>query len=170
MSLKHRLQQQLIQARQYSEQLLGAFHTPEQWTHQVHARANHALWFAGHMGVTDNFVLSLIAPNHAQVLPLLQDRFGMGSTPSARASDYPPVSEVLDYMRNRRKALIDLLESMSDAELNQPTPKGAPGFMPDVASCFQMIAWHEGLHSGQLSVAHRALGNPPVMAPPPAAQ
>src|ERR1051325_832547 len=41
--LKPRLEKQLKQARELSEGLLSAFETPEQWTHQVHTAANHAL-------------------------------------------------------------------------------------------------------------------------------
>ena len=58
-------QRQLATARETSERYLEDFKTPEQWTYQVHDKANHALWFAGHMGQTDNFLISLIAPEKA---------------------------------------------------------------------------------------------------------
>ena len=38
----------------------------------------------------------------------------------------------------------------------------------DVAGVFLLCAWHEGLHAGQVSVARRSLGQPPVMQGPPA--
>lgn len=67
MSQKQRLQRQLEQARQLSEKLLADFHSPAEWTHQVHPAANHALSvLVGHMANTDNFFLSILAPTQAQ--------------------------------------------------------------------------------------------------------
>ena len=162
MSLKKRLQNQLKQSRGFSDGLLASFTTPEQWTHQVHPAANHALWFAGHIGVVDNSMIRMLAPDRADKRAEYQEKFGMGSTPSANPEDYPPVAEVLDYMRERRQTLVEILDSLSDGDFDKPTPKGAPDFLPDVGSVFQLVAWHEGLHSGQVTVARRALGNKPM--------
>ncbi len=163
MSLKQRLREQLERSRDFSERLLAAFHTPAEWLHQVHPRANHPLWFAGHMGVVDDFMLSLVAPERALARADFQERFGMGSQPSADPNDYPPVDQVLAFMRERRQALLAALDSLDESQLNHPTPKGAPSFLPDYASAFQTAAWHEGLHTGQMTVVHRALGNPPLV-------
>ncbi|MBX3411272.1 MAG: DinB family protein [Pirellulales bacterium] len=169
MSLKDRLRRQLEQTRAYSERLLAAFHTPEQWTHQVHERANHALWFAGHMGVTDNFFISLVDPSLAREQEDFPAKFGIGSQPTSNPADYPASGEVLTYMRDRRGTFLALLDRMSDEELARPMPAGTPDFLPDVGSVFQAAAWHEGLHVGQVTVAHRALGHDPfVLAPPKA--
>lgn len=162
---KSRLRQQLEQAREYSENLLAAFATPEQWLHQVHPRANHPLWFAGHMAVTDNFLISLIDRSATRDLAGYAERFGIGSEPSPRGEDYPPVPEVLSVMRERREALLGLLDRLSEEDLGRGTPKGAPDFIPDVGTAFQTAAWHEGLHSGQVAVAHRALGHSPLFRP-----
>ena len=162
MSTKKRLQSQLQHARGYSEGLLSSFEKPEDWTHQVHPSANHALWFAGHMGVVDNSMIRLLASEKSEKREGFQEKFGMGSQPSGRPDDYPPVAEVLDYMRERRSALLELLESLDEEDFAKPTPEGTPSFLPDVVSVFELVSWHEGLHSGQVSVASRALGNVPV--------
>src|SRR5262245_59783370 len=112
MSLQNRLLRQLRAARQTSEGFLADFKTNEQWVKQVHDCANHALWFAGHMGHTDNFFISIIAPERAKTDPRFAARFGVGSQPTTNLSDYPPVSEVLEYMRDRRRVLLDLLEGL----------------------------------------------------------
>lgn len=161
--MKSRLREQLLRARDFSERLLSAFHAPAEWLHQVHPRANHPLWFAGHMGVVDDFMISLVAPDRSRPRAEFQERFGMGSQPSADAESYPPVDEVLAYMRERRATLLDILDLLDEDQLNHPTPKGAPSFLPDYASAFQTAAWHEGLHTGQVTVVHRALGNPPLV-------
>lgn len=163
MSVKERLRRQLVTARKASEGMLAAFTEPEQWLFQVHPTANHALWFAGHMGVADNFFLSIVAPQHVRADETLAKAYGKGSRPSADPADNPPVRRVLDYMRDRRQALLASLEEMSEADLAKDSPVGRPDFFTDLASVFELAVWHEGLHSGQLSIARRALGNAPLM-------
>jgi hypothetical protein len=163
MSLKQRLHRQLQSARQLTEGLLATFKTPEQWTHQLCPSANHPLWCAGHMAVSDNFFLSLIDKSQVRGIDGFKERFDVGSRPTSNSSDYPPPAEVLAQMRERRQALLDALERLSEEDLSKPTPPGAPDFLPDYASVFELAIWHEGLHSGQISVVRKALGMPPLM-------
>jgi uncharacterized damage-inducible protein DinB len=163
MSQKDRLQRQLVRVRQNSERLLADFRTPDEWTFQVHPNCNHALWFAGHMATSDNFFLSLVAPDKARQLPEFQAKFGMGSQPTSQPAEYPAPESVLQTMRERRQALLESLERMSDEDLARKTPSGAPDFLPDFASVFELAIWHEGQHSGQVSVARRALGHKPLV-------
>jgi uncharacterized damage-inducible protein DinB len=162
MGQKQRLQRQLVNMRQMSERLLDDFKTPEQWTFQVHPACNHALWFAGHMATSDNFFLSLVAPDKTRPLPDFQANFGMGSQPTSDPAAYPTPESVQATMHERRQALLSALEVMSDDDLAKKTPDGAPEFLPDVASVFELAVWHEGQHRGQLSVARRALGHKPL--------
>ena len=39
--------------------------------------------------------------------------------------------------------------------------------LPDFAAVFETAIWHEGLHCGQITVARRALGFPPLVDAPP---
>jgi hypothetical protein len=89
----------------------------------------------------------------------------MGSKPSPNPNDYPPPEEVLRVMRDRRGAVLAVLDSLKEDDLSKPLPKGAPDFFKDrdMASVFELMVWHEGIHSGQLSIARRALGNQPLM-------
>jgi hypothetical protein len=162
MSLKDRLCRQLHSTRQLSESLLAAFQTPAEWVHQVHPGCNHALWFAGHMANTDNFLLSLVAPQKSVQLEDYGARFGMGSQPVNRPEEYPPPEHVRETMRERRRTLMQVLEKLTDEELSRPTPSGSPDFLPDFASVFEMANWHEAMHAGQLSVTRRALGHKPL--------
>ena len=168
MSQSARLRTQLENVREMSEGFLQSFETPEQWTHQVDPSANHALWFAGHMGIADNYFISTLDPDKAQDAAGYSEIFGMGSQPTSDIEAYPPVDEVLVYMRGRRKVLLEILSGMSDEALAQPTPEGAPDMWPDMASIFEMAIWHEALHAGQVSVARRSLGNHPLFGSQPA--
>lgn len=165
MSAKQRLMKQLEAARDYSHRLLADFRTPEQWTHQVHPNANHALWFAGHMAVSDNFFISKVAPEKTLHKPEFEAAFGTGSQPTGNPADYPSPGSVLDYMNERRATLLSMLDALNDADLEKPLDKGSPDFLPDVGSVFETAVWHEGLHSGQLSICRRAMGYQPVLSP-----
>ncbi|HEX5105779.1 MAG TPA: DinB family protein [Pirellulaceae bacterium] len=162
MGQKERLRRQLVAVRQNSERLLADFRAPEEWTFQVHPSCNHALWFAGHMAISDNFFLSLVAPDRSQPSPEYQAKFGMGSQPTNQPEAYPAPEVVLQAMRERRQALLEALDRLSDADLARKTPAGAPDFLPDVASVFELAIWHEGQHSGQVTVARRVLGHKPL--------
>lgn len=162
MGVKQRLQCQLVRARDYSEGLLASFKSPQEWVHQVHPNANHALWFAGHMATSDNFFLSLLAPDNTDLRQQFQQCFGVGSQPTSNPGDYPSPEDVLAYMRDRRHQLLQVLDALKDEDLSQPLPQGAPDFLTDFASVFELAIWHEGLHSGQVSVARRSLGNAPL--------
>ena len=167
MKLTEWLQNQLRTIRQISEQMLTAFATAEEWTHRVHDKANHALWFAGHMGIVDDFLIRAIAPEKSSSPAGYQDKFGMGSRPTANPADYPPVHDVLAFMRNRREALLEVLAGLEEDDLQKPSPEGMPEFMPDVASLFGSAVWHEALHLGQVTVVRRHLGHPPLADAPP---
>jgi len=162
MQLKDRLQRNLASMRQNSERLLADFKTPEQWTYQVHPACNHALWFAGHMATSDNFFLSLVAPEKTKKLPEFQAKFGMGSQPTNDPAAYPVPDAVLEIMRERRQTLLEVLDRLSEDDLARKTPAGSPDFLPDFGAVFELAIWHEGQHSGQLTVARRALGHKPL--------
>lgn len=162
MSLKQRLQKNLRNMRQMSQRLLADFKTPEQWVFQVHPQCNHALWFAGHMATSDNFFLSLVAPEKARQMPDYQSKFGMGSQPTNDPTVYPPPQSVVETMNERRQTLLSVLDGMSEEDLAKKTAAGAPEFLSDVASVFEMAVWHEGQHNGQLTVARRVMGHKPL--------
>jgi hypothetical protein len=162
MDIKPCLRRHLAKVRQISEAYLAAFHTPEQWTLQVHPEANHPLWFAGHIGMVDNFMIGRLSPEKAASVEAYAKLFGMGSRPSASAAEYPPPEEVVAFMRERRQTLLGIFDSLTEDDMARPTPAGTPDFMPDFASVFEAAAWHEALHAGQVSVARRSLGLPPL--------
>lgn len=163
MQLRSRLVTMIDGARKFSEGLLASFTKPTDWTYQLFPSANHALWFAGHMGTSDDFWLRTVAPDKSKIPEGYNQRFGGGATPTANLADYPPVEEVLAFMRERRAALSAELNAMSNAQLASKLPAGSPEFLTDFSSVFETATWHEGLHAGQLSMTRRALGHPPLM-------
>lgn len=165
MNQRDRLMSQLKQARQVSEGLFASFQKPEDWTYQVHPKANHPLWVAGHLSYADNFFISILEPSRVRPMDGFDKVFGMGSVPTGDPGVYPDPQDVLAYMRERRETLLDILANMPPERLDEPTAEGAPDFMPDVASVFETAIWHEGMHSGQVTVARRGLGHEPLFTP-----
>lgn len=162
-SQAERLRKRLERTRGFSSRLLEDFSTPEEWTMQLHEGGNHAIWFVGHMGTTDNFMISILSPDRDDSREEFTGAFGMGSQPSTEISDSPPIEELLAYMTSRRDTFLEVLDGLDDESLARETPEGTPDFMPDFASVFETAVWHEALHSGQLSVIRRALGHSPVV-------
>ncbi len=160
---RNRLLAQLKHARQLTEALFASFTKPSDWTHQVHPKANHALWVAGHMGTVDNFFISLLDKSQVRSLPGYDKLFGMGSIPTSDPADYPNPDEVLAYMRERRETLLEIMSGISDEGMEASTGDGAPDFIPDVAAVFETAIWHEGMHAGQVTVARRGLGHDPLL-------
>ena len=87
-SQTERLQKRLENTHTFSMRLLEDFNTPEEWTRQLHEGGNHAIWFIGHMGTTDNFMISVLSPKRSESAGELGDKFGMGSQPSSKSTDH----------------------------------------------------------------------------------
>ena len=168
MKLSDRLLRQLKQVRDTSEKLLDAFQSPEDWTYQLAPGTNHALWFAGHMAVSDNFWIGIVAPERANKMEQWETLFGTGSQPTSDPENYPPPAEVLDVMRERRRVLNELLAGRSDKALAKSTPAGSFEMCPDYGSVWELAIWHEALHAGQVTMVRRALGHAPLFSPAPA--
>jgi len=163
MEYQQRLTNRLHDARNFSDRLLEDFTQPNDWVYQMHENGNHALWFVGHMGVTDNFMISLIDPEKVSIPSGYAELFGIGSKPASDLQSYPDVDIIRGFMRQRRETLLALLAELDDPQLGNPTPEGSPEFLPDYASVFETAIWHEGLHSGQVTMLRRSLGFDPVI-------
>lgn len=95
--------------------------------------------------------------------------FWFGSKPVSDVSKYPSSDEVLAYFRQRRETLLQLLDELSDEQLQASAPplgSNTPlAGAPNMGHAFLFAAQHESLHAGQLSVVSRALGQMPLLQP-----
>lgn len=159
----------LILARRLTTDLLEDFNTLHHWLFQVHESANHALWIVGHLGLADNAFILKFRPSMGQEPNGWKNLFWSGSEPMSDPRHYPPIDEVLDYFESRRQTLLQVLKDLSLDELHQPAPppeaQSPIAGAPNIGQVFFFIAYHEGLHTGQLAVARRGLGYPPVYSP-----
>ncbi|MFP6692842.1 MAG: DinB family protein [Pirellulales bacterium] len=167
MHLKLHAQYALQRARGLLEQLLESFKTDDDWFFQVHPQANHATWIVGHLGLADNMFITCFRENLATKPDGWDDLFWFGSQLKENHSVYPPRAELLAYLRDRRERLIDMIVGLTDEELAAPAPDEMSPIAgaPCVGHLLLFAALHENTHIGQLTVAHRGLGNRPLFSP-----
>ncbi len=163
MSRKEFIKEALRFSRGFTNQLLDKFESDGDWTYQAHPKANHALWCAGHLALTDDFFVGMLDPSKATDMSKAQELFGMGSEPVGDASVYPKPAELRKHLNDSHQKLMAILDGMSEEDLDKPTPEGSPDFLPTVESVFRLAVFHEGIHAGQATIANRGLGGEPVV-------
>ncbi len=130
-------------------------------THQPCAAGNHALWIAGHLAQADDYFMTHVGNKPARCTESWGKLFGMGSTPKPDAATYPSLSEIKNSLADNREALLGWFGSMSGEDLNKPLPDDYKSFAADFGMLMTSIAWHEGMHTGQLTVVRKSLSLAP---------
>jgi hypothetical protein len=167
MELRNHARHALAFSRRLSSGLLASFKTPEDWVFQIHPKANHALWIAAHIGMGDNSIVGRFRQDLTKKPDGWNELFWFGSQPRADASVYPAAEEVVSYYHDRRGVLLRVLDELSDETLRSPAPttgeRSPIAGAPSIGHLFIFASQHEAMHSGQLTVAHRALGHAPLL-------
>ena len=167
MSLKQNITYALTSSRKMLDGLVESMGSREDWMHQVHPKANHPLWVVGHLGLADNMFLKKLDPAAGDDKNW-DEEFWFGSEIHGDSDKYPATDEVLAYCRERRAKLLETIDGLSDEFLLSPTPdEGMFADAPNMAQMLLFISYHEGIHCGQFTIAHRSLGNEPMFKPNP---
>ena len=135
-------------------------------TQPTSSGGNHPLWVLGHIvraesDLLDGFILG--KPNR---FPELEGVVSMGTTPSTDASQYPSMDELLGKFEEIRAATLAHLETLTDADLENPShaPEEFGAWFGTIGACFAAMTTHVAFHAGQVADARRAAGRPPLMA------
>lgn len=123
----------------------------------------NAAYIVGHIAYTDDMTLKVLAGKPSKLDDRLGKLFGGGAEPTQTLADYPSQQELVELMADRRDALVAWFSSLSDAELTAPVEGDFAQFGDTRAKLMTSIAWHEGLHTGQLAVIRRQLELPRVL-------
>ncbi|MEL6497166.1 MAG: DinB family protein [Planctomycetota bacterium] len=126
------------------------------------ADGSHAAYIVGHITFTDDTTLNMLAGEPHTLSEPEQKLFGGGATISETLADYPPQSELVEKMHAVRAKLVEYFKGLSPAEIIAPVEGPLAQFGDTRAKLMTSIAWHEGFHSGQISVIRRHLGMPRV--------
>jgi hypothetical protein len=120
----------------------------------------HPLWVLGHLAFVEGLAYEILTgiQNPAGEWAAL---FGQDSTATDNVAEYPPLSEVVArYMQLRRKNL-QLLDSLSEIDLDKRTswqPKGVEEHFATYGKALLTLALHQMAHRGQITDAIRSAG------------
>lgn len=115
----------------------------------------NAAYIAGHIAATDDMTLQMLAGQPAGLTEQETKLFGGGAEPSENPADYPSRERIMELFAERRAAVLAYFKSLSDAELTAPVESPMAQFGDTRAKLMSSLAWHEGMHAGQLTVIRR---------------
>lgn len=125
--------------------------------------ANHIAWQLGHLIHGENFHMNQLAPDSMPPLPEgFSERHTKETAAQNESSDFLSKAEYLELMQQQRAGTLEVLGSLSDEQLMQPSPESMRYFGPTVGSVFSGEAVHWVMHAGQWAIIRRKLGKPPL--------
>ena len=120
----------------------------------------HPLWVLGHLTLVEGMIPAALFGDKNPAAEW-QQFFGEGSAPVADAKRYPPFAEVREKYLQLRERNLNILESLTEADLDKPTkapPKGREKEFATYGQSFLVLALHQTMHRGNLTDARRAAG------------
>lgn len=122
---------------------------------------NHPLWILGHQTVAEAKIVNEIMLGGQNPLAHWLTLFGPGTKAIGNADVYPSYDEVMQQFQEVRSHTFSVLNTLTEAELDQPSKNCPPEYQPFVGTygqCFRQIAAHFSYHAGQVADAHRMAG------------
>jgi uncharacterized damage-inducible protein DinB len=118
----------------------------------------HPLWVLGHLTLVEGSIPTALYGEKNSAADW-QKYFGEGSEAVSDTSAYPPFAEVKSKYLALRQRNLEILESLSDADLDKPTvapPKGREREFATFGSSFLVLALHQAMHRGNVTDSIRA--------------
>lgn len=159
MTVKELLRGGLDRARAITNMLLNDL-TDEDLRKRPAPAANTAAWQLGHVVASEHQLVSTI---RAGSMPELPAGFAEKYTKETASRDDAPTVSKSEYLRlldEQRQGTLKVLDMLSDAELEAPCFERMRAFATNNAGLLQLVAEHEVMHLGQISVLRRVLGKP----------
>lgn len=126
------------------------------------AGGNHATWIVGHIAATDDAVLVDLGGQPSALPASWKGWLGVGSQPSDDPAFYPSREGLMGVLKERREAVREWIASLGEADLTAPITGPWEPLARNRAMLPASLAFHEGMHAGQLSAARRAAGLGPL--------
>jgi DinB superfamily len=127
----------------------------------------HPLWVMGHLAFVEGLTHEMLGGGGNPVAHWAEI-FGPDTVPMADAAQYPAFAKVRDKYVQLRNRNLQLLESMTEADLDRPTasqPKGLEEHFATFGKALLTVALHQMAHRGHITDAFRAAGRvTPVLA------
>jgi hypothetical protein len=120
-----------------------------------------AAWILGHIAATDDYFYRKLSGRPSVLPEGFGTPFGGGSEAVDDPTKYPTKAKLA--LERTHKALTSWYAGLGDDQLAAAPPKEAEMFGTTVAAVAGSIAWHEGVHTGQLIEVRCALGLPRLL-------
>ncbi|HTH54247.1 MAG TPA: DinB family protein [Edaphobacter sp.] len=120
----------------------------------------HPLWVLGHLTLIESYLPEILFGEPSPVANW-QKLFGEHSVPVDDISAYPSFDEVREKYQQLRNRNLDILASLSEADLDKATVAPPPGREKEFSTfgrSFLTLALHQVLHRGHVTDALRAAG------------
>jgi uncharacterized damage-inducible protein DinB len=120
----------------------------------------HPLWVLGHLALVEGSIPAVLFGQPNPVADW-QSLFGGMSQPVNDRAAYPSFAEVRAKYVELRESNLKLLQSLSEAELDNPTkapPEGLAHEFDTYGRSFLTLALHQMLHRANVTDARRAAG------------
>lgn len=150
--------------RQYTERVLS--HTDQtRWFEMPGGAGTHIAWQVGHLAFAEGTLLwvRLLGRERgeSEALPAEFDTlFGKGSEPTADAARYPSAQAIAEVFEQTHLGIAALLPDIDPALLDAP-PAQPHWAMQTRADALWWAIRHESLHTGQIGLCRRLLGDAP---------
>ncbi len=118
----------------------------------------HPLWVLGHLTLVEGTIPDVLY-GEGNAVEGWSHLFGKGSEPVGNASAYPPFAEVREKYLQLRARNLQILESLSEEDLDKPTkapPKGLEHEFATYGLSFLTLALHQTMHRSHVTDALRA--------------
>jgi uncharacterized damage-inducible protein DinB len=157
--------EQITFARAYTRRLLD--HTPaELWFRQPAEGVTHIAWQVGHLAMAQyRLVLERTRGQRPGDAELISDdflaRFGRDSVPDPSAARYPAVADLRGVFDRVHEQVLRELGELREEELDAP-PVKPHSLCATKRACLFWCAQHEMVHTGQIGLLRRLLGQAPL--------
>ena len=122
----------------------------------------HPLWVLGHLTFVEGMIPAVLFGDKNPVAEW-QNYFGQNTQPVNDPSAYPPFAEVRAKYQQLRARNLEILESLTEADLDKPTkapPKERAQEFATFGSSFLVVALHQAMHRSHVTDAARAAAVP----------
>ena len=121
-------------------------------------RTNHMAFLAVHVLDARFFLLHYVGGSAENPFAELLD----GASSIEEVSYFPGASEVLEAWESLEATLEERFGSLTDSELDAPSPQGFPIDDDSVLGGVAFLVQHDSYHVGQLAYVRKYLGHPAV--------
>lgn len=125
---------------------------------------NHIAWQLGHLIASECGILESLIPGAAPELPAgFKEKHDKTNAGSDDPQDFYTKQQYLDLIDKVHAASVKALNSVADADFDQPAPESFRAWFPTAGQVWILIATHPLMHAGQFVPVRRALGKPIVI-------